>query len=818
MANYFVLKIRFYIDPARASFSFDDYKYSNKELLDEIYDKIGTYLTVFGFKANIGQAIQKNNLGPRELTISAVLDNDKYVAKKDAVITNLRNFTENVLKGLSTSKSGLPNPPKFERQILDTPEINTTQSEFNKGGLTLEYLIFDASTPPIPTAGTQSSPQNSETTDSELDSNPTDSSVPSDDPNAAANNTPNQPTSAEPSLTSPPPGEEQVQPETDEQDQGRDERTGQNPNANQQRPEDIEKTKSIRNIFPNQKKAREIQIELPPDENYQKEFVESLGNLPLVWYNMVQVEPDDIISFELSYVDNLPTVKVKFKDTIGAMKDKGMPLDDTKLTIFLNPRTKFLKSIHMDFKISDFSDDNDIYDITGVIDVKELYLRSFKSYSQKSSYKLYEQIAKDCGLGFNSNIDDTNDQMTWINTGNRLFEFINGCVEHSYKSDETYLAQYIDFYYNLNYVDLEKEMKRDIKKELGIGNTGLQEAIKKLEPELVSRNFLSNDLSMKQSNVYFESYTTINESTRLSLMKGYLTKIKYYDELTKNFLVFEVDAITSPSDENILLRGAPQDETFFRENYNLNYSGRLDMDNVHKNYYYAVIQNKINYTELSKIGLVLELTSPNYNLYKFQKIFVIISNQKATPSKSEFNGRLTGQWLIVDISFTYVGRKFRQKVELAKRDLEISPEELKKEAPPENKNAGQSEPTQSNGNDNPTDQETPEPEQPPTVGPTASQTTTTETPTSEIPPPPPEDPVEDNFPLTKDMWRSIYTGKINPKVIENYYLPMVAQLKKNNITTTEEIAKVLAFINIESKYLTFVQEDINWFNYYQNKQ
>jgi hypothetical protein len=322
---------------------------------------------------------------------------------------------------------------------------------------------------------------------------------------------------------------------------------------------------------------------------------------------------------------------------------------------------------------------------------------------------------------------------------------------------------------------------------------------------------------MKQSNVYFESYTTINESTRLSLMKGYLTKIKYYDELTKNFLVFEVDAITSPSDENILLRGAPQDETFFKENYNLNYSGRLDMDNVHKNYYYAVIQNKINYTELSKIGLVLELTSPNYNLYKFQKVFVIISHQKATPSKSEFNGRLTGQWLIVDISFTYIGKKFRQKVELAKRDLEISPEELKKEAPPENKNAGQSEPTQANGNENPTDQETPEPEQPATVGPTASETTSTTTPTSEIPPPPPEDPVEDNFPLTKDMWRSIYTGKINPKVIENYYLPMVDQLKKNNITTTEEIAKVLAFINIESKFLTFVQEDINWFNYYQNK-
>ena len=54
-----------------------------------------------------------------------------------------------------------------------------------------------------------------------------------------------------------------------------------------------------------------------------------------------------------------------------------------------------------------------------------------------------------------------------------------------------------------------------------------------------------------------------------------------------------------------------------KENINLVYSGRLDMDNVHKNYYYAVVQNKINYMELSKIGIVLELPTPNYNLYKF---------------------------------------------------------------------------------------------------------------------------------------------------------------------------------------------------------
>jgi hypothetical protein len=171
--------------------------------------------------------------------------------------------------------------------------------------------------------------------------------------------------------------------------------------------------------------------------------------------------------------------------------------------------------------------------------------------------------------------------------------------------------------------------------------------------------------------------------------------------------------------------------------------------------------------------------------------------------------------LISDISFSFIGGQFRQKVELTKRDLELSPEEAKSEAPQEAPKKGL-DPAQDFGSENPTDQEPPLDPQPAVISPTASQVPPTgATATSEIPPPPPEPPIEETFPLTKDMWRSIYSGKVNAKVIERYYIPTITLLKRNNITTPEEIAKVLAYINIESKYLTFVEEDINWFNYYK---
>jgi hypothetical protein len=500
------------------------------------------------------------------------------------------------------------------------------------------------------------------------------------------------------------------------------------------------------------------------------------------------------------------------------MKDEGMPLDDSRISFFLNPRTKLLKPIHLDFKIIDFSENKGIYQIQGFLDVKDLYLKKFKSYPQLTSFGLYKQISKDLGLGFNSNIDDTDDKMTWINTGHKLFEFLNETVRYSYKSDETFLKHYIDFYYHLNYVDLEKELKRDIEKELGVTNTGMEEVTKKLSSETVQKYFLTNDFSAKQSNYYFEKFTIINNATKLALKKGYLTKIKFYDELEKTFLQFDVDALTGEADKKILMRGAPQDEQFFKENVNFKYAGKIDTDNMHKNYYYAYVQNEINLVELDKLGLILELPTPNYNYYKFQKVYVILSNQSNNMARSPLNSRLSGQWMISDIAFTFINSSLRQRIELVKRDLELSPDELKNEGQDNNKqqpNQGQNE-----NNENPTDQEAPLPTQPEPIGPTASQPEPPgATQSAETPPiiePTPEPPIEETFPLTKEMWRTIYTGKINPKVIERYYEPMITLLKKNNTTTPDEIAKVLAYINIESNFLTFVEEDINWYNYYKN--
>lgn len=578
-------------------------------------------------------------------------------------------------------------------------------------------------------------------------------------------------------------------PET-EQNQGREERTGEDPNRNVGSVNNNTdgKVLTMENKFPATIKPTPIKMDIPPEKDQQQEIAQNLGNFPFVWYNAYQIETNNISFFQLFISEGIPTVKISFTDTLGLMKDKGFPLDDSKIEIFLNPRSQQLKEILLEFKIIKFSVNGGVYNLTGILDVNGLYTKRFVSIPKMTSFMALQKISKDIGLGFTTNIDNTDDEMTWLNTGQREIDFINTIVEASYKSDETFLLYYIDYYYNLCYVDLEKELNRNIKEELGVANIGIEEVAKLDNQEKVSRLFLTNDYSMKNSNTFFEEYKVINNSTQVSIQEGYLTKVKFYDELSKDFLIFDVDSITSQGDKSIIMKGAPQDENFFKDNTQLVYTGKLDSDNMHRNYHYSYVQNNRNITELQKIAIEIVMGVPNYTLYKFQKIFVFISNQAPTPASPQINNRLTGEWFIIDIQYKFDGQKFDQVIRLVRRELDLSPEELASE-PQQSKKTPTGENT---SNDNTTSESTNE-----VVGTSVAPSTGL---TSSV-------PVDDsNFPLTKEIFRLIYKGKVNQKVIELYYEPMKDAMLKYGINTKERISAFLAQVNAETGYLFYVTE------------
>ena len=159
--------------------------------------------------------------------------------------------------------------------------------------------------------------------------------------------------------------------------------------------------------------------------------------------------------------------------------------------------------------------------------------------------------------------------------------------------------------------------------------------------------------------------------------------------MNKYFLVFDVDSITSEGTQTVILKASPQDEKYFKDNYSSVWMGKLDMDNSHKNFNYSVVQNRMNLDELVKISIDIELPNPNFNLYKFQKIYIGFVNPSSTPTIGLTNDRLKGDWLIVDISFVFSEGKFKQVVKAIKRELGLTDEERNLTPPPGKKETGQ---------------------------------------------------------------------------------------------------------------------------------
>jgi predicted chitinase len=514
-----------------------------------------------------------------------------------------------------------------------------------------------------------------------------------------------------------------------QQDAG-DDQDGNNPTSKNQ---DFNPTQ-LTQIFKPTIKPIDIKLEAEfTNKRQRKDFLVGMGTAPVIYYNGIHIEYRDVSNFELYHESILPAIKMTFSDRNGIFRDKGFPLDDTIISIFIYSRSKRLRSIRMDFKVTQFRDfGGNQFSLNGVCNIPKIYLRKFQSFSKKTSFEALQDLAKQCELGFCSNISNTNDKMTWINTGFPNYQFVDSIVKNSYLSDEAFLNCYIDFYYNICYVDLEKELNRENSNDKMIVSNGYNEfSSNREQDEDISNLFLTTDHSAKGTNAFISEFIVNNNSTRVSLNRSYLTKTKFYDSRSKELLIFDVDSITSEGDKTIILKGKPGEEEFFKDNVTNIWIGKLDKfeddgsGNAHSNFNYSIIQNEINIDELMKISIEITLPSPNYNLYIFQKVYLALLKEKPGVNHNSLRiKRLMGNWLITSINYNFDG-KFQQKITLIKRELELDLDEQQSSKPSqtnsENSGEDNQQPNELSPNDQPANNPTPD-TQPPQGG-TQSQVT-----------------------------------------------------------------------------------------------
>jgi hypothetical protein len=420
---------------------------------------------------------------------------------------------------------------------------------------------------------------------------------------------------------------------------------------------------------------------LNADAQTNIEVGQGIGLTPFFWYNGYQIKEADIKTLALFHDGITPCTQITFNDSAGIIKKDGFPTDQSTFEVFLNSGTPMLKSIHMKFKLKDFQQNKrgGTYTITGQIDLKDYHKSRFKSY-RGTSFDVLRGISKELELGFNSNIQTTNDEMTWVNPGQNYKQFMSKLVKHAYISDTSFVMGYIDFYYCFNFIDVEKEWTRDISGDVGVSSGAISRLGSAKTEDKIVPLILTNDKSSQGTDLFFTKYNLLNSSTSKSLNKGQKTKTKFYDVKTKSFLIFDVEAQTSPGDDKVILKGKPGDSKELEDNIKTVYGGKIDFDNSHSNFKFAQTQNERNLNELSKISAEIEMGAPNFNFYKYQKITILFSNPAGTVGDPNIiQQRISGEWLITDIRYIWSSGKLKQSLICVRKEVEKTEEEKAEE-------------------------------------------------------------------------------------------------------------------------------------------
>ena len=426
---------------------------------------------------------------------------------------------------------------------------------------------------------------------------------------------------------------------------------------------------------------------------------DDLSKYPLVYLNGVLIESTSINKLQLTNNSFVPTLKLEFTDPTNKLLDENFPVDNSIISIFKESTNQSYMGIKMDFKVTDFiiikgkkNTDSIYYSIDASLDLDELYLMNYESY-KGTSFEVLKKICADIGLGFATNIDNTSDNQVWINSANYKIEFLRDIIDLSYISDETFLFGYIDFYYNFNYVDIEKALNEDISTQKNlIDFQQLDKKSSKTQEQEVPL-ILTNFPDKTSTNLKIDLYTIENSSTNVNLTYGYRHRANYYDKNNDVIKKYAMDSISVAGDDKIVMKGNETNDILYNNMINGTWLGKLDTDNVHENFLHSKLQNMLNLKFLQKLKMTVRMNRVNYGLYRFQLVEVRLynlgkwnatqeknKNKKTTKDKNQGDevdsfdetiiNKLSGAWLITAINIIYDKEGGNtQELTLVKREL-----------------------------------------------------------------------------------------------------------------------------------------------------
>ena len=400
-------------------------------------------------------------------------------------------------------------------------------------------------------------------------------------------------------------------------------------------------------------------IVLRQDAGSDNEFLESnVGQLyPLIRIKEQTIDFASIVSFSLNAGQSsfLPVVTLTFDDSDKKFKESNFIEKDDIITIYVgNAKDTQHEVIKNDYLVMNVVSipNGDLISIEALLHVPLLYLSPNRSFNS-SSLEALQSIAKECGLGFVTNIDSTADSMHWIQY-QATIDFVKFLERNSRISIDTKMIVFIDQFANLNAIDLRASL-------VSVADTMLTtEPItgKVLNPavKLVASNNVQGNDTVKAIINTWSPITDFGEQSRLWPT---LTKTVTFDISDNN-----TERAADPPTIHKQLRG-PSTWSHF------------ESDNTYDTYTASKILNLSNSQLVQGIKLAIELDYFIPVIYLMMSLPIEIWNIAKIPERwsqsetvdnsalqdvvpqqprmtYELNKRLTGETLLQDMSISYI--------------------------------------------------------------------------------------------------------------------------------------------------------------------
>ena len=364
--------------------------------------------------------------------------------------------------------------------------------------------------------------------------------------------------------------------------------------------------------------------------------------VPYIVINGYEFSVNNLLDFNYSNNSFLPTIRLTLLDSTHYFLDRHYPLDGYVISMYLKSNNEdIFKSVRIDFtllKIIPLTDTSEII-VYGQMNVPNLYSEYCISYKEKSSFNVFKEVSKKLQIGFASNENLTKDVMTWINAYDTNYKFIFDVLANSYLDDKSFFYMFIDSYYYLNFVNVNKiystidkthieDSELYSNRPIDLDNTLKGKASK--APLL-----LTNILEFKGTSKYIISFKLQNNSSIVSLANGYKRYIQKYNCKT-NLIDNNIIQPFMSDDANLIKlagRYIGKDDNrridpSVKEHNKYKYLGKQinikDNGNVHENFMYSSMLNYQNSQEMGKMILEIELESMDLSLYRFQVVPVFI--------------------------------------------------------------------------------------------------------------------------------------------------------------------------------------------------